>query len=144
MKTRKFDVADVDIALFDSATTIDDVTDCWLWDGVTHKPRSECWWRMYGSFPINGEGFAAHRVAWAIMNGDIPEGMIVMHKCDVTRCVNPDHLSVGTQRENTIDAYKKGRYKYKSGNWWEREPYNWERELQLGNYKLRVLTERRL
>jgi len=55
--------------------------------------------------------FKAHRVAWELANGPIPEGMRVLHACDNPRCVNPKHLSVGTQAENVHDSIQKGRYK---------------------------------
>jgi len=51
----------------------------------------------------------AHRAAWIIFNGDIPEGLNVLHKCDVALCVNPENLFLGTQKDNIIDCLKKGR-----------------------------------
>jgi hypothetical protein len=51
----------------------------------------------------------AHRFAWLASRGDIPAGMEVCHRCDVTRCVNPDHLFLGTQRDNHLDSVRKGR-----------------------------------
>jgi hypothetical protein len=53
----------------------------------------------------------AHRVAWEMANGPIPEGLVVLHRCDVPSCVNPAHLSVGTQAENLKDMFAKGRQK---------------------------------
>lgn len=53
----------------------------------------------------------AHRFAWEQANGKrIPAGMVVMHACDNPRCVNPAHLSVGTQADNIHDSIRKGRY----------------------------------
>ena len=51
----------------------------------------------------------AHRVAWIEANGEIPEGMVVMHKCDNRKCVNLDHLQLGTQKDNIQDMFSKGR-----------------------------------
>lgn len=51
----------------------------------------------------------AHRLAWWLANGTIPAGQSVLHRCDVARCVNPDHLFLGTQKDNMHDAVQKGR-----------------------------------
>ena len=51
-----------------------------------------------------------HRAVWMEHNGkEIPEGMVVMHSCDTPRCINPEHLSLGTRSDNMRDAVKKGR-----------------------------------
>src|SRR5215217_6096580 len=51
----------------------------------------------------------AHRMVWQGAYGGIPLGMFVLHRCDVPLCVNPDHLFLGTQRDNMVDMYAKGR-----------------------------------
>lgn len=51
----------------------------------------------------------AHRVAWIDAHGPIPDGLVVMHSCDNRRCVNLEHLSLGTQADNIHDAQRKGR-----------------------------------
>ena len=51
----------------------------------------------------------AHRVSWELHNGPIPPGKIIMHSCDHPWCVNPAHLSVGTQKDNMADCIAKGR-----------------------------------
>ena len=50
-----------------------------------------------------------HRVAWMLKHGNIPDGMCVLHKCDVPSCCNVDHLFLGTRKDNNIDKAKKGR-----------------------------------
>lgn len=52
---------------------------------------------------------SAHRVAYEYFIGNIPPGLIVMHRCDNVRCVNPDHLSLGTPKMNSEDMVRKGR-----------------------------------
>lgn len=77
---------------------------CWRWLGGLQKTR-----RYYGICWRDGRHDKAHRVAWELVNGPIPEGLVVMHVCDHGWCVNPDHLNVGTVHANNLDAKRKGR-----------------------------------
>jgi hypothetical protein len=63
----------------------------------------------YGIIGIEHKSCLAHRIAWEIYRGEIPEGMDVLHKCDTPPCVNPNHLFLGTQIDNIKDMVKKGR-----------------------------------
>lgn len=74
---------------------------CWLWTAATR--------RGYGVIWLNRKNEPAHRVSWEIYRGKIPEGMIICHACDVPACVNPNHLFVGTYKDNEADKIKKGR-----------------------------------
>lgn len=78
------------------------VGDCWLWQ----KARSPV---GYGRFYHSKGEQAAHRYSFERFVGPIPDGLEVMHRCDVPSCVNPEHLTVGTQLQNMHDMRAKGR-----------------------------------
>ena len=88
---------------------VDTSGDCWLWLGAIGSSG-------YGGFTVrsglrgNRVTFGAHRVAYEFAHGPIPEGVSVLHRCDVPACVRPDHLFLGTQRDNIIDMMRKGRH----------------------------------
>lgn len=100
---------------------------CWLWQG--------CRYRRYGrfgrgaeaanpgtvSFREIGETYA-HRVAWVLLRGRIPAGMVLCHTCDNPLCVNPEHLWIGTQKDNLADMTCKGR---RAMLWGQSNP-NWK------------------
>ena len=63
----------------------------------------------YGQISVNGKPTRANRVAWEVARGRIPEGLCVLHKCDVPACCNVDHLFLGTYQDNHDDMKAKGR-----------------------------------
>lgn len=69
--------------------------ECWNW--------KDCLCNGYGRPKINGELVLAHRYSWSLVNGPIPEGMLILHKCDNRKCVNPAHLYCGTYSNNRQD-----------------------------------------
>lgn len=81
------------------------------------KLDSGCWGYVgakdqygYGKFSVGRRRLGAHRISYAIHCGDIPDDMVVMHKCDNPACVNPDHLTLGTVKDNVHDCIEKGRF----------------------------------
>jgi hypothetical protein len=78
---------------------------CWIWTGAKHR------WG-YGACNKEYGDTRAHRVAWTLTNGPIPEGKVVCHKCETKLCVNPAHLFVGTQADNMADNKAKGKSSY--------------------------------
>ena len=63
----------------------------------------------YGQFKLNRKTVQAHRFAWELYRGKIPEGKCVCHHCDTRACVNPDRAFLGTKRDNDHDMIRKGR-----------------------------------
>jgi hypothetical protein len=79
--------------------------DCHLWTACRHR-------QGYGKIAAGGRGgkvLKAHRVAWELAFGAIPDGLCVLHKCDSPPCCRVDHLFLGTQLENIADRDAKGR-----------------------------------
>ena len=77
---------------------------CWLWTGATDTFG-------YGRLRYGKIFLLTHRLSYRIHCGPIPEGMSVLHSCDIPCCVNPDHLRLGTPSDNTSDMMKRNRWR---------------------------------
>jgi len=82
---------------------------CWIWTAASRGKTG------YGAFKLNGKVIDAHRVSYQIHKGDIPTRMHVCHTCDDRKCVNPEHLFLGTPKDNWQDGFDKGRIKLLGG-----------------------------
>jgi len=73
---------------------------CWEWQGYGDR---------YGVLNVKGRATKAHRLSWELHYGPIPSKLCVLHSYDNGKCVNPEHLFLGTQKDNIHDAIRKGR-----------------------------------
>lgn len=74
---------------------------CHEWNGCRY-------WQGYGKGSLNSRAIRAHRLSWILQRGPIPEGLLVLHKCNNKPCVNIEHLYVGTKSDNAFDAIRAG------------------------------------
>lgn len=83
---------------------VDKTGSCWIWKASKYSSG-------YGQFWNGKKIDGAHRVSYRLFKGDIPNGHVVMHRCDNKICVNPEHLAIGTALDNMRDMYQKGRHR---------------------------------
>lgn len=101
------------IETFRAKLTPGNPDDCWEWPGSKNS-------HGYGHINRQVDGkqktIATHRIAYALKNGPIPPGLVILHSCDNPACCNPNHLSAGTHQDNTDDKMAKGRHKVVTGH----------------------------
>ena len=92
---------------FDDKWIAEPNTGCWLWLGATDKGG---YGRVWGS---DRRSVLAHRRSWELRRGAIARGVLCLHRCDTPACVNPEHLFLGSYRDNTRDMVAKGRQDFR-------------------------------
>lgn len=94
---------------FDDHWELDPMTGCHVWQRAC-KGKEVATGGGYGCLRVNGKAHGAHRFAWERTYGDIPNGLQIMHTCHNTKCVNIQHMELGTNDENQEMRAKAGRY----------------------------------
>lgn len=92
-------------------STLDPVTGCLNWDGALQSEG-------YGYFSFDGQMYLAHRAAYEAANGPIPDGLLLRHSCDNRRCCNHDHLTPGTDQDNSDDCVSRRRHYFGERHHW--------------------------
>lgn len=77
-------------------TKVEKTEDCWLWKSQRNR-------QGYGQYTLNYKTLLAHRYHWEVVNGPIPDGLFVLHRCNNPSCVRPEHLYLGTHQDNMKD-----------------------------------------
>lgn len=125
---------------FNAHWTPEPFSGCWLWTGCRNRKEGHGYGVLYISHTIRAA--LAHRVSWEIYRGIIPQGMCVLHHCDTPTCVNPDHLFIGTKRDNTRDCMAKDRFPERERHGRAKLTPEQIHEIRLSNASALVIAER--
>lgn len=97
---------------------------CWLWTAVRNQ-------KGYGRIVIGKKLFSAHRIAWSLKHGAIPEGLQLDHTCHNPSCVNPDHLRLATQAQNQSNQKRRADNTSQfKGVSWDAQKNRWRADIQ--------------
>lgn len=113
---------------------VNDKNNCWEWTGGKNKCG-------YGVSCFGGKRILAHRLSYLAFCGEIPINLLVCHRCDNTSCVNPEHLFVGTAKDNMNDRDKKGRQARPRGEKQGAHKLTTEQVLEIRNIEGKTLHE---
>ncbi len=97
-------LSDVEIRFWEKVE-VAEPDECWLWLGTLNN-------KGYGQFYFEAKLWFAHRFVYQLHFGNIPEGLLICHNCDNPQCVNPNHLFLGTYKDNMADCVGKGRHSF--------------------------------
>lgn len=95
-------VRNIEDRFMEKVMPVTEMPGCWIWDAC-RLPSG------YGKFGIGRRTFLAHRISYQLFRGPVPDHICVLHRCDLPCCVNPGHLFLGTNADNTQDMIDKGR-----------------------------------
>lgn len=100
------EIISIDVDYFFNRSIPEPNSGCWLWDGAVSS-------NGYGSIRCDGKTLKAHRKSYEVFYGEkIAEDKDACHKCDVRCCVNPEHIFIGTRKENMADCISKERFSF--------------------------------
>jgi len=102
IRSSKYGLVSPEERFWDNVSIPYGTCNCWDWLGTTNN-------KGYGTMGIKKHQYLAHRISWVLHFGEIPKGLIVCHNCDNPLCIDPYHLFLGTEKDNTKDAVDKGR-----------------------------------
>jgi hypothetical protein len=124
-------------ARLDARTNKQAANGCWEWTGCFANTG-------YGSMgiPRTRKVMNVHRLAWIVTNGDVPAGLYICHRCDNRKCLNPDHLFLGTAADNMRDSRQKGRQSCGAANYNAKLLESDVREIRASRESQRALARR--